>query len=355
MAEHRTFLKRTATRAAIIGNLLLIVMIFSLYGPVGSVPARIRETTVKQVIDPTSAGYVANYSSLAQSVEDVRGFWTVPTVQSSSSQTAVLESVAIGSGDTIIQLGTSQVVSNGAVAYRAWYWAAPEGGGSPTTISQLNGKVGAGRVIGSDIRKGSGNIWTLTMVSGTRGNTPDSFQIQVTHTPGLPSAAWIVQPIQPGIPLANFGSITFSSENATIDGTQSKLDQLQNEKVTLVDTSAQCILADTGQIDASNHDNFLVSFIQATGPCSTQNTSNPPSANLLIPLIIGGAIIAGVVILVVTLVVVSTRKKHVPTSLPGWQNPGQPATAAAVRLCANCNSPLQQGGRFCDVCGKQVL
>ncbi len=291
------------------------MVIFSLHVPIISTPsARIGQTTLKEAADSSSAGYVANYSSLAESVDNVIGYWKVPTVQPSSSQTAVLESIAIGSGDTIIQVGTSQVSHNGGVVYDAWYWAAPEGGGSPATIDQLAGKV----------------------------------------TPGLPSAGWLVQPIQPGLPLANFTRMGFFWTNATIDGTESRLDQLQNQRLDLVDPSAQCNLAGTSAIDPSSGDSFTVSFIQPAGPCGTQNTSTIPSFGLL-GLLIGGILIAGVAILVVVLVIVSTRKKNVATTPLAWQNLGQTTTPPPVGLCSNCNSPLQPAGRFCDVCGKQVL
>jgi hypothetical protein len=355
ITDRSRFLNQTGMRLAIIGNLLLMMLIFPLHAPITSMPLKIGEATVKEVNDSTSAGYVANYTSLAQSVDDVKGFWKVPTVQSSIEQTAVLESVAIGSGDTIIQVGTSQVSHNGAVVYDAWYWVAPEGGGGPTTIDQLNGKVEAGKVIGAEIHKGSGNTWTLGIISGTLSGFPDSFYTQVTHTAGLPSADWLVQPIQPGIPLANFGSTGFFWTNATIDGSQSRLDQLQNQRLNLVDTSRQCNLAGTSEINPSNGDSFIVSFIQAIGPCSTQKTSNAPSLNFLIPLVIGGVIIAGVIILVVTLVILSTRKKNASTGPSTWQNLAQPVTPSPVRICTSCNSPLQPGARFCHSCGKQIL
>jgi len=331
------------------------MVIFSLHVPIISTPsARIGQTTLKEAADSSSAGYVANYSSLAESVDNVIGYWKVPTVQPSSSQTAVLESIAIGSGDTIIQVGTSQVSHNGGVVYDAWYWAAPEGGGSPATIDQLAGKVGPGRVIGAEIRFVSGDNWTPTMIAGTASRTTESYRTHVIHTPGLPSAGWLVQPIQPGLPLANFTRMGFFWTNATIDGTESRLDQLQNQRLDLVDPSAQCNLAGTSAIDPSSGDSFTVSFIQPAGPCGTQNTSTIPSFGLL-GLLIGGILIAGVAILVVVLVIVSTRKKNVATTPLAWQNLGQTTTPPPVGLCSNCNSPLQPAGRFCDVCGKQVL
>jgi hypothetical protein len=331
------------------------MLIFSIHVPIVSASvARIGETTLKEVADSTSAGYVANYRSLAQSVNNIIGYWKVPTVRPSSSQSAVLESVSIGSGDTIIQLGTSQVSHNGGVVYDAWYWAAPEGGGSPVTVDQLAGKVGPGRVIGAEISLGSGDNWTLTMIAGTASGFTDSFQTYVIHTPGLPSAGWLVQPIQPGLPLANFTRMGFFWTNATIDGTESRLDQLQNQRLDLIDPSGQCNLAGTNPIDPSNGDSFIVSFIQAAGPCSTQNTSTIPRLSLL-SLLVGGILIAGVAIMVVVLVVVSTRKKSLPTTPLTWQNLGQTTTPPPVTLCSNCNSPLQPGGRFCDVCGKQIL
>jgi len=331
------------------------MMIFSLHAPmISAPPAKIGETTLKEVADSSSAGYVANYSSLAQSVDNIIGYWKVPTVQPSSGQTAVLESIAIGSGDTIIQVGTSQVSHNGAVVYDAWYWAAPEGGGGPTPIDQLAGKVGPGGVIGAEISLGSGDNWTLTMIAGTASGFTDSFQTHVIHSPGLPSAGWLVQPIQPGLPLANFTRMGFFWTNATINGSELRLDQLQNQRLDLVDPSAQCNLDGTSEINPSNGDSFTVSFIKAAGPCSTQNTSTIPSFGLL-SLLVGGILIAGVVILVVVLVVVSTRKKSVPTAPLAWQNMGQATTPQPVRLCGSCNSPLQPGGRFCDVCGKQIL
>src|SRR5260370_29644791 len=140
VADHLGLLNRTSTRLPIIGNLLFIALIFPLHGHAPSIPVRIGETTVKENVGPYAAGYVANYTCLAQSVDNVKGFWTVPTVQPSSSATAVLESVAIGSGDTIIQLGTNQYSRNGAVVYQAWYWVSPENGGNPTIITQLDGK-----------------------------------------------------------------------------------------------------------------------------------------------------------------------------------------------------------------------
>jgi hypothetical protein len=340
----------------IMGSLLLMIITpLPLHGPVAVVPTKIRDATVGGFVGPYGAGYIANYTSLAQSVDGVRGVWKVPTVQPSSETTAVLESISIGFGDTIIQLGTNQYSKNGAVVYGAWYWVAPEGGGNPTTITQLDGKIGAGKNIGAAIVRGSGYSWTLIMVSATPGATPDSFQLQVTHTPGVPVAGWVVQPVQQGSPLANFGNVAFSSTNATIDRTQSRLDQLQNQKLTLVDPSLQCTLAGTSDIDPSYGDNFEVSYVQATAPCTTQNTSNVPNLGLIIPLVIGGIAIAVVIVLVAAFVILSLRKKSGATGPLTWQNLGGTAPPSAARLCSNCHSPLQPGARFCDICGKQIL
>jgi hypothetical protein len=341
-------------RLAILGNLLLIILVLPLHGPVGSPALRIAEETVKHVKDPSSAGYEVNYTSVANSVDDLKGRWNVPTVQPSTERTAVLESISIGSGDTYIQVGTSQVSHNGAVVYGAWYWVSPEGGSSPTAIHQLDGKVGPGRAIGVEIKRESGSAWVLGIISITANASPDIFQTQITHAAGLPAAGWLLQPI-PDYPLANFGSLGFYATNATIDGTELRLDQLQNERVTLVDSSQQCGLAVPGDIDPSNGDNFIVSFIQSAGPCSTQNTSNIPSFGLLLPLLIGGIVIVGVIVIVVALVIVSTRKKHGPAEPFGLRNLGPPVAPSAPRLCANCGTPLQPGGRFCDACGKPVV
>ena len=313
----------------------------------------------KNVKTSTAAGYTIDLSSTGNVVDDVLGFWTVPTVPASSGQSVVLESVVITSSDgSAIEIGTSQFSSNGAVSYRAWYQASPEAGG-PVHIKELDGKVEPGRTVGAEVHFAGGNNWGLAIVSGTSGTFPDRYTTSVVHTGGRSMAGWIVQP-EPDTPLANFGTIPFDRTNATVNGIRSPLHQLDNNRVRLYDTTLVCNLADTSDIDTSAPaDIFYVTFVQSAGPCNPPPPPPPPLlGNFAILLATGGFLIGGVVVAVLAFAVVSARKKSASIQMMAQSQlqyvAGPPATPLRS-FCSKCGGRLKPEARFCDNCGQAVL
>ncbi len=178
------------------------------------------------------AGYVcsSNLQNPKSSVTSVSASWTVPSVESSS--TDAYSSVWVGIGgqfDTsLIQAGTEQDFADGSAKYYAWYEMLPNNLVPITAI-----QVSPGDQIKASISQSGSNSWSISIEDVT-SNT--GFQNTFTYNSQQLSAEWIVErPLVNGsfAQLANFGSVTFSECQATLSGKKGGINNFPNSDVIL--------------------------------------------------------------------------------------------------------------------------
>jgi Peptidase A4 family len=169
------------------------------------------------------AGYVASASG--QSFTDVKGTWTQPTLTCTS--TAAYSSFWVGlggasGGSGLEQIGTSADCQTGAPAYSSW-WEILPATSTPIPFTPAPGDSIAGEV------SVAGTSVTMTLTDTTSGAT---FSKTVTvATPDTSSADWIAE--APSmctrtcsvLPLASFGTTSFSAASATLGTTAGPISQ----------------------------------------------------------------------------------------------------------------------------------
>jgi hypothetical protein len=198
------------------------------------------------------SGYAAetNLSApAANAVTQVSGSWTVPKVTGKAS---AYSSVWVGidgySSNSVEQLGTEQDTSrSGATTYYAWWEMYPNPSVQITSV-----KISPGDSISANVTYNSG-AYTLQITDNT---TRQSFTTTQTATAQRSSAEWIVEApssISSVLPLANFGTATFSGAQATINGTTGAIDNAswQNTSIDMVTNSGTVIDQTSGLRDTT--------------------------------------------------------------------------------------------------------
>jgi len=158
-------------------------------------------------------------------VQSVQGSWTVPSVSASKNNTYSATWVGIdGDGSsTVEQCGTAQDFVGGKPQYYAWYEIYP----NPSVNLPSSYAVKAGDLITASVSYQLNGTFLLNMSSSA------GWTFSITQSaPGAKrsSAEWIEEAPSNGIgqvlPLANFGTASFSSCQATINGVSSGLGNL---------------------------------------------------------------------------------------------------------------------------------
>lgn len=161
------------------------------------------------------AGYAVDTN--VGSVTDVKGSWIVPAVSATSTQT-YYSSFWVGiDGDissTVEQIGTDCDFINGIPMYSAWYEFYPA---NPVTIKSM--KISQGDTISAEVKYDQ-NRFTVYIKDVTTGDSFSASTSDVKKT-NRNSAEWITEATSQR--LANFDHVDFSSNYATIDGTQYNL------------------------------------------------------------------------------------------------------------------------------------
>lgn len=197
------------------------------------------------------------------SVTAVYGTWVVPSVSGTgTSYSSVWVGIDGYKSSTVEQIGTSQDIVNGRAQYYAWFEMYPA---YPVTITSLT--IHAGDTMNASVTYAGGNF-TLSITDVTTGKSYST--VQSAPSAKRSSAEWIVEApsSQRGVlPLANFGSATFTSAQATINGVRGNIDapQWQAVQVTLVSSSG-VKATPSGLTDSAAGSKFTVTF---SGPTST--------------------------------------------------------------------------------------
>ena len=228
------------------------------------------------------SGYAV--TSSRGSVTHVTGSWTVPPVSCTLTPNGY-SSFWVGiDGDgsnTVEQIGTDSDCVNllgtqNTPTYYAWFEFYPKGSyliGSynrKTGLCQSN-CVSVGDLITADVSYGSG---------GPKGNRGSSFTVTITDKPAggsapwsfsisssvasaqQSSAEWIAEAPSSGgvLPLADFGSVTFSSGQATIGNTTGNIGSFSNPDAINMVNSAGVVIARTSVLDTTNA-GFTITFV----------------------------------------------------------------------------------------------
>jgi hypothetical protein len=211
-------------------------------------------------------------------VSYVVGTWRVPAVTGASTAYA---SVWVGidgsTSNTVEQLGTDSDILNGQPVYSAWYEMYPKGSVTiQTTNSGTKMVITPGDTITASVTY-DGNQFLLQMTDTTRNET---FSIaQTMKRVARSSAEWIVEAPSGGgiLPLANFGTATFTNCSATVNGVSGPINTSWSgtklEQINMV--SGSTTEDTTGPLDSSGT-SFLVQFVATAS--STKGSKNQPSA-----------------------------------------------------------------------------
>jgi hypothetical protein len=240
------------------------------------------------------SGYAAetNLSTPAPNVvTQVSGSWIVPTV---TGKATGYSSVWVGidgySSGSVEQLGTEQDTSrSGATSYYAWWEMYPNPSEQITTV-----KISPGDSISASVTYSSG-AYTLKLKDNT---TNKSFSTTKSATALRSSAEWIVEAPSSSsgvLPLANFGTATFSGAQATISGTTGAIDNpsWQNTPIDMETSSGTVIDQTSALTDISTTSSFSVTYTGSTsggggggghgrghGPMETLALVGPTQSNI---------------------------------------------------------------------------
>ncbi len=210
------------------------------------------------------AGYtvVSNLSEPQPVITGLSASWVVPTVASSVVDTHSGVWIGVGgydSDDTLIQVGTEQDSVGGQVSYLAWFEILPA---QRVTIPRMS--IDAGHSIQASIRlvDSSLNQWTIDLVDL---NTLQEFHRTLVYNSSRLSAEWIVE--RPTInhafsALANFGSVTFSDCQTTVENQTVAISSFPNIKFSMFEsirpTTSQ--LVSVGDLDSTGTE-FKMSYV----------------------------------------------------------------------------------------------
>src|ERR1017187_1834952 len=191
------------------------------------------------------AGYVAATNLLVplkHSVTDVQGSWRVPSVTSSGTldtSSAIWVGIDGDTDNTVEQIGTEQDWTAGAPVYYAWFEMYPAGGYMVPTFTPQPGDQ-----ISAEVQFVSKNKFILSISNLTQNI---GFSITKNRSAKRTSAEWIVEaPFYRHIlPLADFGTVTFSACSATITGVVGAINDgsWQSEGLTMENPLSSTVLA----------------------------------------------------------------------------------------------------------------
>src|SRR2546429_5548491 len=209
------------------------------------------------------SGYAVTGAS--GSVSDAKGSWTVPAIHGTCPGTNQYSSFWVGidgfSSGTVEQTGTDSDCQNGAPTYYAWYEFYPH---PSFLISGLT--IRPGDHISAEASF-NGRSFTVTITDTSTGH---SFSTSAkVHSAQRSSAEWIAEaPSSSGgiLPLADFGTVSFSSCTATVGKATRAIGSFGSsvQVITMVSNSG-AIKAQPSSLSGTNGDSFSVTW-KSSGP-----------------------------------------------------------------------------------------
>ena len=257
-------MKTTRLLSLVIAGIFLLSTLSILASalPVGAQPI------VRSHIYDTTAASSTNWSGYAVTaakgaVTFVDGHWTIPAIQGSCSSTNQYSSFWVGidgfSSSSVEQTGTDSDCQNGAPTYYAWYEFYPHPSYEITSVA-----IHPGDNIYASVTF-SGNKFTLFLQDVTTGQSfTKTSKVNAQRT----SAEWIAEaPSSSGgvLPLANFGTINFNTDRATVSGTTNYINAFPSASTYQINmvTSSGALKASTSNLGSNGA--FSVTW-QSAGP-----------------------------------------------------------------------------------------
>ena len=219
----------------------------------------------------------------------VSGSWKVPAVTGSgTAYSAVWVGIDGYDSSSVEQLGTESDIVNGRAEYSVWYEMYPKGSVDITsmTVSPGDSITASVQYVTSGTYKGE---FQLTITDTTQKN--DSFTTYQSYAQAQRSSAeWVIEAPSSNsgvLPLANFGSVTFTNASATINGVTGPIDGSgwKNTAINIASSSATetstSILTDASGV-SSFTETYLGSGSSTTGGTKTGATNSAASQTTLI-------------------------------------------------------------------------
>jgi hypothetical protein len=177
----------------------------------------------------------SGYAAQATTFTDVRGSWTQPSV-ACTTRGQKYSSFWVGldgyNSNSVEQIGTdSDCTGKNSPVYLAWYEMYPAGSVS------VSGTVAAGDHIAAEV-SASGTSFTLSLTNHTRGWT---FTKSLNSSAAVKSSAeWVAEAPSScfvsctTLPLADFGTMSFTAASATGTSATGAISSFNNDKVVMV-------------------------------------------------------------------------------------------------------------------------
>lgn len=205
--------KRLLVWLALAGTLTAVGLLFP--------PPRAHAATGPAAGSANWSGYVAGSSSGSTGFSRVSGSWVQPQADAGAGDGDSAFWVGLGGesgqSDSLEQIGTQADVTNGQTEYYAWYELVPAG------QVKLDLAIHPGDHISASVAVSGSNV-TVSLANLTSGQSYTN-TLQMSN-PETSSAEWIAEApsaddgqgdLQP-LPLADFGTVGFTSASATADG-----------------------------------------------------------------------------------------------------------------------------------------
>jgi hypothetical protein len=211
---------------------------------------------IKGATNSTSTNW-SGYAVTGTTFTDVKGSWTQPTANCSSTAASPSNGRGNGHGNggggsgksqssyssfwvgldgyssgTVEQTGTDADCSGTTPVYYGWYEFYPA---FPVNFSN---PVSPGDTINAEVSVSGGTV-TITLQDATQGWTQHATQSSAGYA--LSSAEWVAEAPSSGkvLPLANFGTVNFSNASATGGGRKGPISAFAYDPITMVTSSGQ--------------------------------------------------------------------------------------------------------------------
>jgi hypothetical protein len=207
------------------------------------------------------------------SVTYVAGSWVVPAVTGTgTTYSSFWVGIDGSNSNTVEQLGTDSDVVNGKPQYYAWYEMYPKASKNITAFP-----VSPGDSITASVTYTASGTFQLQITDATSHHT---FQtLQKKSGVARSSAEWVVEAPSGGgvLPLANFGTASFTGCSATINGITGPINTAWSgttlEQINMV--SGSTVEDTTGPL-VNSGTGFAVTYVATAGAVSvTHGTVNP--------------------------------------------------------------------------------
>jgi hypothetical protein len=206
------------------------------------------------------SGYIvaSDIQNRSPAVSSVSASWTVPEIKSSENNT--FSGVWVGIGgygeDTLIQTGTEQECINGKFVYYAWYELLPD---HLVRIPNINVRAGDTVTASISLINENTNTWLIEIADVTRG---ERFKRTAVYNSSRLSAEWVVE--RPKVngaisTLADFGNVTFTECEATLDGVTGAIDNFSFAQFVMVGAEDKPLVS-VSSLDGDG-ESFTVSYL----------------------------------------------------------------------------------------------